>query len=118
MEALAARAPGGLIVVSVNYRLNTLGFLAVRELAEEDGWVANQGIADGIAALQWVQSNIGFFGGDKTRVTLMGQSSGGRSSSLCSQLLLLRGCSPVQFLSAALQTLRWTQRPSRHRTLR
>ncbi len=77
MEVLAARAPGGVVVVSVNYRLNVLGFLAVRELAEEDGWVANQGIADAIAALQWVQKNIGFFGGDKTRVTLMGQSSGG-----------------------------------------
>jgi acetyl esterase/lipase len=65
------------IAVGVNYRLNTLGFLALDELAAEDGWVGNQGIADAIAALTWVKGNIGVFGGDPARVTLAGQSSGG-----------------------------------------
>jgi carboxylesterase type B len=71
----------------VPYRLNTLGFLATADLAAEEGWVANQGIADAIAALQWVQREIAAFGGDKSRVTLMGQSSGGT-------LILALFCAP------------------------
>ena len=76
LEVLAVNA-GPLITVGVAYRLNTLGFLAVEELAAEDGWVANQGVADAIASLEWVKSNIGAFGGDASRVTISGQSSGG-----------------------------------------
>lgn len=77
MEVIAVRTPGQMVAVSVNYRLGVLGFLAVDELAAEPGWVANSGIADAIAALEWIQSNIAAFGGDPTRVTLAGQSSGG-----------------------------------------
>lgn len=65
------------IAVGVNYRLNTLGFLALDDLAAEEGWVGNQGIADAIAALRWVKASIGVFGGDPSKVTLAGQSSGG-----------------------------------------
>ena len=77
LDVLAVRTPGQMIAVGVPYRLNTLGFLATADLAAEEGWVGNQGIADAIAALQWVQANIAAFGGDRTRVTVAGQSSGG-----------------------------------------
>ena len=77
LGVVASQVPGGMSGVGVNYRLNTLGFLALEELAEEEGWVGNPGIADAIAALQWVQRSIAAFGGDPSRVTVAGQSSGG-----------------------------------------
>ena len=75
LEVLAAQ--NSMVTVGVNYRLNVLGFLALEEFAEEPGWVGNSGIADAIAALQWVQRSISAFGGDPARVTIAGQSSGG-----------------------------------------
>jgi carboxylesterase type B len=77
LEVLAVRVPGSMVTVGVHYRLNLFGFLALDDLAAEDGWVANQGIADALAALEWVKREIGAFGGDASRVTIMGQSSGG-----------------------------------------
>lgn len=77
LGVVASKVAGGMVSVGVNYRLNTLGFLALDELAAEPGWVGNQGIADAIAALQWVQRSIASFGGDPSRVTIAGQSSGG-----------------------------------------
>lgn len=72
----------GLIVVSINYRLNMLGFLATAEMSAAAGSTtpaANFGLLDQQAALQWVQRNIASFGGDPSRVTVAGQSSGGTS---------------------------------------
>ncbi|MER5461750.1 carboxylesterase family protein [Streptomyces sp. NPDC002668] len=73
--ALAAR---GLVVVTVNYRLGALGFLAHPALSAESTPQASgdYGLMDQQAALRWVQRNIGAFGGDRTRVTLGGQSAG------------------------------------------
>ena len=69
------------VVVSVEYRLAVAGFLALDCLADRDargaGKVGNYGLLDTIAALEWVQSNIGSFGGDPDNVTVVGQSSGG-----------------------------------------
>ncbi|EXJ79832.1 hypothetical protein A1O3_08117 [Capronia epimyces CBS 606.96] len=72
------------IVVVLNYRLNILGFLSSRELvaeAEEAGEmpVINQGLNDQKIALQWIRQNIGYFGGDASRVTLSGESAGAAS---------------------------------------
>jgi para-nitrobenzyl esterase len=74
-EGLAAK---GLVVVTINYRLGVLGFLAHPELTKESSSKAsgNYGLLDMIAALRWVQRNIAAFGGDPGRVTIAGQSAG------------------------------------------
>ena len=67
------------IIVTVNYRLGPLGWLALPSLKAEakDGNAGNYGLLDSIAALRWVQDNIAAFEGDPTRVTVFGQSAGG-----------------------------------------
>jgi para-nitrobenzyl esterase len=70
-----------LVVVTFNYRVGALGFLAHPELTKESGRNAsgNYGLLDQVAALQWVHDNIASFGGDPARVTIAGQSAGGMS---------------------------------------
>lgn len=71
-------AKKGVVLVTLNYRLGVLGFLAHPELTRESDRKAsgNYGLMDSIAALQWVQRNIAQFGGDPAKVTLFGQSAG------------------------------------------
>ncbi|MDN5853874.1 MAG: carboxylesterase family protein [Actinomycetia bacterium] len=70
----------GVIVVTVNYRLGALGFMATPGLAaEQGGHAGNYGILDQQAALRWVQRNVGGFGGDPSNVTIAGESAGGLS---------------------------------------
>lgn len=72
-SSLASR--GDVVVVTINYRLGTLGFLAL-----EDGHTnGNFGLADQITALEWVHSYIKAFGGDPSRITIAGQSAGAAS---------------------------------------
>ena len=66
-------AAGGVVVVSLNYRVAGEGFMAI------DGAVPNRGLLDQVAALQWVRDNIAGFGGDPDNVTLFGQSAGAGS---------------------------------------
>lgn len=68
----------GIIVVTFNHRLGALGFLAHPSLSAErgDGVSGNWGVWDIVAAWNWVQRNIGIFGGDPDRVTMGGQSAG------------------------------------------
>lgn len=76
-ERLARR---GIIVVSVNYRLAALGFLAHKELTSESPDApANFGLLDQKAGLRWVYENISAFGGDPSNITIAGQSAGGGS---------------------------------------
>lgn len=75
---------GGVVVVTVNYRLGALGFLRTSALAAEDPVAGNYGLADQQAALRWVRRDIAAFGGDPHNVTIAGQSAGGFS--VCAQL--------------------------------
>ncbi|MDR2303287.1 MAG: carboxylesterase family protein [Treponema sp.] len=72
----AAFAARGVILVTVEYRLGAMGFLAHPWLSAEEGGSGNYGLYDCIAALDWVQENIAAFGGDPGRVTAFGQSAG------------------------------------------
>ncbi|HEX7838943.1 MAG TPA: carboxylesterase family protein [Kofleriaceae bacterium] len=81
------------ILVTANYRLGVLGFLSLPALSKEsDHRVSgNYGLLDQIAALRWVQRNIAAFGGDPSRVTVFGQSSGSISISALIASPLARG---------------------------
>src|SRR5262245_51804810 len=76
-----AFARQGVVLVSFNYRLARFGFFAHPAISAEDpsAPLGNYGFMDQIAALQWVQRNIGAFGGDPGNVTVFGESAGGRS---------------------------------------
>ncbi len=71
---------GDVVVVTINYRLGTLGFLHLDGVLgtgfEGSG---NNGIRDQIAAIRWVKENIAAFGGDPDRITIFGESAGGMS---------------------------------------
>lgn len=71
----------GIVVVSLNFRLGVLGWLAHPELSKEspDGVSGNYALLDLIEGLKWVKQNIGAFGGDPSNVTIAGESSGGLS---------------------------------------
>ncbi len=69
----------GCVLVTINYRLGLMGFLAHPELSAEsaDGVSGNYGLMDQIAALEWVRDNAAAFGGDPGNVTIFGESAGG-----------------------------------------
>src|SRR5580693_3890236 len=76
----ATLAADGIVVVTINYRLGALGFLAHPALASRPGGPAgNYGLMDQQAALRWVQANISRFGGNPRNVTIAGESAGGLS---------------------------------------
>lgn len=68
---------GDVVVVTLNHRLNVLGYLDLSQFGDEYKNTANLGIADLIAALQWLHDNVEQFGGDPDNVTIFGQSGGG-----------------------------------------
>jgi para-nitrobenzyl esterase len=77
----AMLAHRGVVVVTLNYRLGALGFLAHPDLSRESPQrvSGNYGTLDQIAALRWVRDNIAAFGGDPSNVTVFGQSAGASS---------------------------------------
>jgi len=97
-----ALARHGVIVVTFNYRIGALGFLAHPLLSTEsaENVSGNYGLLDQVAALQWVQRNIGRFGGDPDKVTIFGQSAGAESVSL----LLVNPMTPGLFRGAIVQS--------------
>ena len=68
---------GDVVVVSLNHRLNCIGYLDLSDYGEEYRYTGNLGQTDLVAALKWIHENIEAFGGDPGNVTIMGQSGGG-----------------------------------------
>lgn len=77
-HASGLAALGNVIVVTVNYRLGIFGFLSTGDAASP----GNYGMFDQVMAFEWVQNNIAAFGGDRTRVTIFGESAGAMSVSM------------------------------------
>tara|TARA_R110002020_G_scaffold454448_1_gene669993 strand:+ start:131757 stop:133358 length:1602 start_codon:yes stop_codon:yes gene_type:complete len=79
----ASLAEKGIVVVTINYRLNIFGFFAHPELTAESDKNAsgNYGLLDQVAALKWVHNNINAFGGDPSKITIAGESAGSISVS-------------------------------------
>jgi para-nitrobenzyl esterase len=86
-------AAKGIVVVTLNHRLNALGFLAHPELTGEspDGASGNYGMLDLVAALRWVSRNIRAFGGDPNQVTIAGESAGSMAVSALMASPMARG---------------------------
>ena len=86
-ERIARR---GVVLVSVNYRVNVFGFLAHPELTKEcgDEPCTNFGLLDQLAGIKWVRRNISAFGGNPQNITVFGQSAGGGSTTahVCSEM--------------------------------
>jgi para-nitrobenzyl esterase len=76
---------GDVVVVSLNHRLNVLGYMNLAAYGEKYASSVSAGVLDLVAALEWVRDNIGNFGGDPGNVLIFGQSGGGgKVSTLCS----------------------------------
>jgi len=88
-----AIAKKGVVVVSMNYRVNVFGWLAHPELSGESPHHAsgNYGSLDQLAGIQWVKNNIAQFGGDPSKVTIWGESGGSRSVNFLTASPLLKG---------------------------
>jgi para-nitrobenzyl esterase len=110
-EALAAR---GVVLVSINYRLGILGFLAHPALDRESpqGVSGNYALLDMVAALQWVKRNIGVFGGDPDNVTIFGESAGG--TAVC--LLMVVPQAEGLFQKVVSESAAWMFGPISHLT--
>ena len=97
-EALARR--GDVVVVSLNHRLNVLGYLNLAEYGAKYEASANAGMLDLVVALEWVRDNITNFGGDPGNVMIFGQSGGGSKVSTLMAMPSARGL----FHKAAIQS--------------
>lgn len=86
-------AEHGVVFVSINYRLGSLGWFSLPELSKESPHIVsgNYGLLDQIEALKWVKKNIAAFGGDPGNVTIDGESAGGVSMALLMVSPLSRG---------------------------
>jgi para-nitrobenzyl esterase len=103
-------AAKGIVFVSVEWRVNALGFLAHPALSAEDpeGSSGNYGVLDQIAALRWVHKNIASFGGDPANVTLLGATAGAADVSVIVVSDLANGL----FSHAILESPIWSRFPT------
>lgn len=88
---------GDVVVVTINYRLSTLGFLVA---PGSFGFKGNYGISDQIRALDWIRDHIEDFGGDRNRITVFGQSAGAASV----RALISSSLARTRFSSAIMQS--------------
>ncbi|KAF2177529.1 alpha/beta-hydrolase [Zopfia rhizophila CBS 207.26] len=104
-DALVKHSQNSFIYVSIQYRLGAYGFLYSDEIKREGG--ANAGLLDQRLALEWVQRYINYFGGDPSRVTLMGGSAGG--GSVTSQMIMYGGQGGEKLFRGAIIECPWWQ---------
>ncbi|KAI9822720.1 MAG: hypothetical protein M1826_000424 [Phylliscum demangeonii] len=97
---LLARSDNNIIYVAINYRLGLFGWLGGATV--QANGVANAGLLDQRLALEWVREEIGKFGGDRNRVTVMGQSAGG--GAIMHHLTSFNGTQPLPFQQAIVQS--------------
>lgn len=105
---------GGVVFVSMNYRVNVFGFFAHPALDNEGHRAGNYGLMDQQLALKWVKDNIRSFGGDPNNVTIFGESAGANSSwahvgspasaGLFQKAIIESSSGTLKFLSATLQS--------------
>jgi carboxylesterase type B len=108
IHASQTSASEGLIFIALNYRLGALGWLGGPTL--QANGTANAGLYDQRLALQWVQDNVHLFGGDKDRVTVIGESAG--ASSIAFHLTAFGGMEgPVPFAQAITQSTGYIPEP-------
>ena len=88
-ESLARR--GDVVVVSINHRLNCLGYLNLAQFGERYASSVNVGMLDIVLALEWVRDNISNFGGDPNNVLIFGQSGGGAKVSVLMAMPTAKG---------------------------
>ncbi|KAK4996355.1 hypothetical protein LTR66_004013 [Elasticomyces elasticus] len=101
--SLLNQSAGGLIYVAIQYRLSAFGFLSSTEIRENG--IANAGLLDQRAALAWVQRNIRSFGGDPSKVTIIGGSAGG--GSVMNQMILYGGVANPPFRAVVAEYPWW-----------
>ncbi|XP_005098831.1 acetylcholinesterase [Aplysia californica] len=96
-------ATKGVVLVTINYRLNIFGFLST----EDDTMPGNYGMLDQIAALKWIKDNIASFGGDPNLVTIIGQSAGSASASLLTLSPLAKGLFKRAIMESGVSLTTW-----------
>jgi para-nitrobenzyl esterase len=98
---------GGVVFVSLNYRLGPLGFLNLDQATRgEIPSTGNEGLLDQVAALRWVRDNIAAFGGDPGNVTVFGESAGAMSIGCLLAMPLARGLFQKAILQSGVSTVR------------
>jgi para-nitrobenzyl esterase len=99
----------GIVTITINYRLGALGFLYLGDLGAPYKESGNLGLLDVLAALKWIQANIEAFGGDPSKVTVMGESAGAKLLSAVMVSPASRGLYQQAILeSGAVQCIRDT----------
>ena len=103
----------GVVVITVNHRLNVFGFLDVSDFGPEYENSGNAGAADLVASLEWVHNNIAAFGGDPDNVLIMGQSGGGGKVNTLAQTPAAAGLfHKAVLLSGGMGGLRMRREPA------
>lgn len=104
-------AKNGVIFISFNYRLGPFGFCSHPDLKDKQGRCGNFGLYDQYTAIKWVRENIGDYGGNPDKITLMGQSAGSMSVDIHSSSKLERGWFSGIIMSSCLGLQRYIVRP-------
>jgi len=105
-EVIMQHSNNSFIFVSTQYRLGAFGFLGSKKYINEGG-TANVGLLDQRLALEWIQNHISSFGGDPSKVTLIGGSAGG--GSITDQMILYGGARKPPFRAAIINFPWWQQ---------